>query len=92
MVLCEDIKLVSDKMQYVLMLFQKQACMAIRNLVARTREYCTEFVNLGVEALLQRTLSKHAECADEAKAALRDLGLNVELKERWTGTGQALHR
>ena len=66
--------------------------MAIRNLVARTREYSGEFVNLGVEGLLQRTLAQQPTCADEAKAALRDLDLKVELKERWTGTGQGIHR
>lgn len=28
------------------------------------------------------------DCEDLAKAALRDLGCDVELKELWTGTGQ----
>ena len=66
--------------------------MAIRNLVARTREFAAEFLNLGVEPLLQRTLTTHASCADEAKAALRDLDLKVDLKIPWTGQGRQIAR
>ena len=69
---------------------QKQACMAVRNLVARTREYCDSFLELGLEALLQRTLETHKECHDEAKAALRDLGCDVKLEVRWTGEGRGI--
>ena len=32
----------------------------------------------------------HKDCADEAKAALRDLGCAVHLKELWTGQKGAL--
>ena len=63
---------------------QRQACMAIRNCVVRNRELVDEVVGQGAEAVLNAAL-KHKDCADEAKAALRDLGCKVELKERWTG-------
>ncbi|XP_076465673.1 armadillo repeat-containing protein 6-like [Babylonia areolata] len=69
---------------------QKQACMALRNLVARTREHSTAILELGAEALLNQAASKHKQCEDEAKAALRDLGCAVHLQERWTGQKGAL--
>ena len=61
---------------------QKQACMAVRNLVARTREHSQPFILLGIEPLLR---DAERLCPDEAKAALRDLDLKVELKELWKG-------
>ncbi|XP_038077647.1 armadillo repeat-containing protein 6-like [Patiria miniata] len=61
---------------------QKQACMALRNLVARSREQCQSILALGAEPLIRKAL---ACCEDEAKAALRDLGCEVELKELWKG-------
>lgn len=64
---------------------QKQACMALRNIVARTREHCAAILELGSEALLNQAANNHKECRDEAKAALRDLGCAVHLKELWTG-------
>lgn len=71
---------------------QKQACMAVRNLVARTREHSTAILELGVEALLNHAGSTHKDCADEAKAALRDLGCAVHLKELWTGQRGSLQQ
>lgn len=64
--------------------------MAARNLVARTREYCLAFLELGVETLLQQALDSHKDLQDEGKAALRDLGCKVDLKERWTGEGKGI--
>ncbi|XP_072167007.1 armadillo repeat-containing protein 6-like [Diadema setosum] len=61
---------------------QKQACMAVRNLVARTRQYSEAFIQLGIEPLLR---GAQRLCPDEAKAALRDLDLKVELRELWKG-------
>ncbi len=69
---------------------QKQACMAVRNLVARSREHCSAFLELGTEALIRHVLGHHKSCHDEAKAALRDLGCSVELKELWTGDGKGI--
>ncbi|XP_062607748.1 armadillo repeat-containing protein 6-like [Saccostrea cucullata] len=69
---------------------QKQSCMAIRNLVSRTREYCDSFLELGAESLIQEAQRNHKSCQDEAKAALRDLGCEVHLEERWKGEKQGL--
>ncbi|KAF6771184.1 hypothetical protein AHF37_10538, partial [Paragonimus kellicotti] len=41
-----------------------------------------------LEALLNIALQS-PDCADEAKAALRDLGLTVQLKELWRGNSVA---
>ncbi|XP_022104734.1 armadillo repeat-containing protein 6-like [Acanthaster planci] len=68
---------------------QKHACMALRNLVARSREYCPTILALEAEPLIQKA---RAFCEDEAKAALRDLGCEVELKELWKGEKNPLMR
>jgi len=52
--------------------------------VARNRELSGPFLEFGAEDLINK--ARHVEeCEDEAKAALRDLECQVELKERWTG-------
>ena len=61
--------------------------MALRNFVVRTREHCQSILALGAESLLNQAGSQHKSCADEAKAALRDLGCAVHLKVLWTGKG-----
>ena len=72
----------------------KQACAAIRNIVARNPELRDvlhrallhafhvpqSFLGEGVEAQLRQALATHPSCADFANAALRDLGCDVELK------------
>ncbi|XP_020740167.1 armadillo repeat-containing protein 6 isoform X3 [Odocoileus virginianus] len=64
---------------------QKQACMLIRNLVARSQAFSQPILDLGAEALISRARATHHDCEDIAKAALRDLGCHVELRELWTG-------
>lgn len=64
--------------------------MAVRNLVARSREYSDAFLVLGVEDLIREAIRRHEDCQDEGKAALRDLDLKVNLIERWTGQGQGI--
>ncbi|XP_054888461.1 armadillo repeat-containing protein 6 isoform X2 [Poeciliopsis prolifica] len=64
---------------------QKQACMLIRNLVARMRSYCQQILELGAEGLICQAVETHRDCGDIGKAALRDLGCKVELRELWTG-------
>lgn len=71
---------------------QTSACMAVRNLVSRCPENSAAFLELGAEQQLRLTLSTHKGCQDEAKAALRDLGCQVELAERWKGTGKNLQQ
>lgn len=59
--------------------------MLIRNLVARTQTYSPPILEMGAEALIGQALKTHQDCSDVAKAALRDLGCQVELRELWTG-------
>lgn len=66
-------------------LFQKQACMLIRNLVARSQVFSKPILELGAEELISQARAAHPDCEDVAKAALRDLGCRVELRELWTG-------
>ncbi|XP_028906338.1 armadillo repeat-containing protein 6 isoform X2 [Ornithorhynchus anatinus] len=64
---------------------QKQACMLIRNLVARTQGFSRPILDMGAEVLIARARATHRDCDDVGKAALRDLGCQVELQELWTG-------
>lgn len=64
---------------------QKQACMLMRNLVSRMHNYCQPILEMGAEALIAQALKTHQDCGDVGKAALRDLGCQVELRELWTG-------
>ncbi|XP_041658463.1 armadillo repeat-containing protein 6 [Cheilinus undulatus] len=64
---------------------QKQACMLMRNLVSRMRNYSQPILEMGAEALIAQALQTHHDCGDVGKAALRDLGCQVELRELWTG-------
>ncbi|KMQ92003.1 armadillo repeat-containing protein 6-like protein [Lasius niger] len=64
----------------------KQASWAIRNMSVRNRSESKEFLAYGVEEVLRDALRLHGpKLEDNLKAALRDLGLKVDLKERWTG-------
>lgn len=58
--------------------------MAIRNLVARSKDNCGLILALGAEELVNRAMTLNS-VNDEAKGALRDLGCKIELTERWTG-------
>lgn len=65
---------------------QGAAAAAIRNIVSRDDELCQAFIDRGVEELLNTSLSQHGnDIGDTLRSALRDLGLKVELQERWTG-------
>ncbi|XP_019393880.1 PREDICTED: armadillo repeat-containing protein 6 [Crocodylus porosus] len=64
---------------------QKQACMLIRNLVSRSQDFSQPILEMGAESLITEALAAHQDCGDVAKAALRDLGCKVELRELWTG-------
>lgn len=70
----------------------KQAAWAIRNMSVRNKVECNEFVAYGIEDVLASALQQHGpKIESDVKAALRDLGLKVELKERWTGKGVSLN-
>jgi len=62
---------------------QRPACLAIRNIVARSTDLSASFLKLGVEELLNKVEPR--EGGDEAKAALRDLGCFVKFAEPFTG-------
>ncbi|KAM5193222.1 armadillo repeat-containing protein 6 [Mantella aurantiaca] len=71
---------------------QKQACMVIRNLVSRTQDFSQPILEMGAESLILQARSIHKDCDDVAKAALRDLGCKIELRELWTGQkGSLVH-
>lgn len=70
----------------------KQAAWAIRNMSVRNKAECSEFITHGVEDVLTSALQQHgSKLESDVKAALRDLGLKVELKEEWTGKGTSLN-
>ncbi|XP_054005823.1 armadillo repeat-containing protein 6 homolog [Hylaeus anthracinus] len=69
----------------------KQAAWAIRNMSVRNKAECQEFIAYGVEGVLRNVLQLHGpKLESDVNAALRDLGLKVELKERWTGKGVSM--
>lgn len=67
---------------------QRNAAWAIRNMVSRSREQCDSFLSHGVEDLLNQAMKDHPSVIQDVKAALRDLGCKVHLKEEWTGTAE----
>ncbi|CAH1641724.1 unnamed protein product [Spodoptera littoralis] len=70
---------------------QKNACWAIRNMVARCRGQNVKFHELGVEAILNAAYDKFAsDFGFDIKSALRDLECDVKLDEQWTGQGVQL--
>lgn len=65
--------------------------MAIRNIVARRKDLTTVFIEAGVEDLLQTAMKRTQRAPTvEIKAALRDLGCQVQLHEEWTGKGASM--
>lgn len=59
--------------------------MLMRNLVGRLSNLSQPILDLGAEDLINQYLKTHQDCGDLGKAALRDLGCHVELRELWTG-------
>ena len=54
---------------------QRQACIALRNLVSRCKESCSLLLDLGAEeAIRDAKRNFPAACRDVGSAALRDLG------------------
>ncbi|XP_019620441.1 PREDICTED: armadillo repeat-containing protein 6-like [Branchiostoma belcheri] len=69
---------------------QKQGCMAIRNLVARTRDFAGPILELGAEDIINEARARHKDVEDVGKAAIRDLGGQVELRVLWKGEGRGI--
>ncbi|XP_028030623.1 armadillo repeat-containing protein 6 homolog [Bombyx mandarina] len=72
---------------------QKNACWAIRNIVARCREQNVKFLELGAEALLNSSHELFGnEFGFDIRSALRDLGCDVTLDEQWHGKGVQIEK
>lgn len=69
---------------------QKTASWAIRNMVSRSKNQIPRYLELGIEAILHKNLKEFKDIEYDTKAALRDLGCKVNLKEEWTGKGGAI--
>lgn len=66
--------------------------MAIRNIVSRNKKLGEKLIANNVEEPLRKVYQQNdRNCSEEAKAALRDLDLQVDLKELWTGSGRQLN-
>ncbi|XP_064542690.1 armadillo repeat-containing protein 6 homolog [Drosophila montana] len=69
-------------------ILQRNGAWAIRNMVSRSRNQCETWLSYGVEDLLNAAMVEHPSVAQDIKAALRDLGCDVQLREEWTGTAE----
>ncbi|EDW02725.1 armadillo repeat-containing protein 6 homolog [Drosophila grimshawi] len=67
---------------------QRNGAWAIRNMVSRSRNQCDTWLSFGVEDLLNAAMVEHPTVAQDIKAALRDLGCSVQLREEWTGKAE----
>ncbi|XP_054738096.1 armadillo repeat-containing protein 6 homolog [Anastrepha obliqua] len=69
-------------------IIQRNGAWAIRNMVSRSRDQCESWISYGVEDLLNTALCSHPSIQQDVKAALRDLGCKVELREEFTGVAE----
>lgn len=60
-------------------------------MVSRSRDQCPAFLSFGVEDVLKEALKAYPDVQYDIKAALRDLGCDVELKEEWIGVKNKIH-
>uniref|UniRef100_W8B578 Armadillo repeat-containing protein 6 n=1 Tax=Ceratitis capitata TaxID=7213 RepID=W8B578_CERCA len=67
---------------------QRNGAWAIRNMVSRSRDQCESWLSFGAEDLLNVALTSHPSIQQDVKAALRDLGCKVELREEFTGVAE----
>ncbi|CAD7013889.1 armadillo repeat-containing protein 6 homolog [Ceratitis capitata] len=67
---------------------QRNGAWAIRNMVSRSRDQCESWLSFGAEDLLNVALTSHPSIQQDIKAALRDLGCKVELREEFTGVAE----
>merc|ERR1712087_483555 len=63
---------------------QRQGCLAVRNIASRAArlnydEDKTKLLDAGAEDILQNIAGRHSGSAEEAYAALRDLGCNPKM-------------
>lgn len=67
---------------------QRQGCLLVRNVVARSPDFREAWLDAGVEPLLRAAGSRFREVVDEAYAALRDLGCEVQMVSVDGASGQ----
>jgi len=70
------------------MIVQRNGAWAVRNMVSRSRDQCESWLSLGIEEVLQNARMNHPSIDQDVRAALRDLGAKVHLKEEWKGTAE----
>ena len=78
--------------KYSIIPFQMQSCIAIRNLVSRSDEHRSSFLELSAESLLRTAAAVDETVSEPAMAALRDLGCEVTLNEKWKGEGHQIEQ
>lgn len=66
---------------------QRASCLAIRNIVVRSKERAAAAFDAGLEALLKAAYARHPFCRDVVYAALRDMG--CDYAETTRGQAQA---
>jgi hypothetical protein len=59
---------------------QRQAALAIRNIVSRSTDLCPAVLQAGAQVALTTIAARHQGCQDEVYAALRDLGVHVTMR------------
>ncbi|XP_018021493.1 armadillo repeat-containing protein 6 [Hyalella azteca] len=70
---------------------QKMGCLALRNLCSRSPQAAELLRLMQADGVVQAALSNHGDAVkDLAKSALRDMGVDVALEERWHGKGHEL--
>lgn len=60
-------------------------------MVSRSRDQCPAFLSHGIEDILKQSMDAFPDVLYDMKAALRDLGCEVTLKEEWTGIKNKIH-
>jgi hypothetical protein len=73
---------------------QRQAALAIRNIVSRSTDLCPALLQAGAQVALTNVAARHVRCQDEVYAALRDLGVPVSMRvaEHDDATGKMVLR
>lgn len=69
----------------------KLAAWTVRNMSVRNKMESRAFISYGIESILNNALKTFGpQLEADLKAALRDLGLKVDLKEQWSGKGPSV--
>lgn len=63
---------------------QRQGALAIRNIASRSPELRSILISAGADHILLANAAKHLSCQDEVYAALRDMGLEVNMMQSET--------